>query len=355
MQQTADPTLELRRLSRLGLIWLGLGFGGFLLWASLAPLDEGVPTTGQVAIDSKRIAVQHLQGGIVKAVHVGEGQQVLAGDLLLSLDDTNARTLREQAEQNLAGLRENLSAQQALLAGLASAEKNRAEQKRLVELELDGLRGLVEEGFAPKVQQLQLERTLADIKTAQTDLQTNKQRTQAAILEIQHQLKASEQKLEATEQELARLEVRASASGQVVGLSLQGEGSVVQPAQRLMDIVPKDQSLLIEARIPPQYIDRLEEGQPVNVRFANFSQSLQLVAKGKLLSVSGDVLADSADTQPYYLARVVLTEEGLKALGTRSLQPGMPAEVIILTGERTLLGYLLHPLTRRVAASLKEE
>jgi protease secretion system membrane fusion protein len=76
---------------------------------------------------------------------------------------------------------------------------------------------------------------------------------------------------------------------------------------------------------------------------------------GVLTSVSQDILTDPATQQPYYLARAVVTPEGLKALGSRQMQPGMPAEVIIKTGSRTMLNYLLHPLTKRVAASLKEE
>lgn len=355
MTNPNDPMHEAQRLSRLGLKWLGIGLGGFLLWAALAPLDEGVPTPGQVAIDSKRKTIQHLQGGIVKKVHVREGQMVKEGDLLLELDEATVRAQREQAAQNLAGLRENVVAQQALLKGLTTAEQNRAEQRRLIEQELEGLRGLVKDGFAPKVQQLQLERSLADIQTAQTDLQTNRQRTQQAILELQHQLKAAEQRLTAAQQDLERLEIRAGVSGQVVGLQLQGDGSVIQPAQRLMDIVPDEQQLIIEARIPPQYIDRLQEGQAVNARFSNFKQSLQVVAPAKLVSISGDVLTDTNTGEGYYLARVALTPEGLNALAGRSMQPGMPVEVVVLTGSRSLLQYLLHPLTRRIAASLKEE
>jgi protease secretion system membrane fusion protein len=122
-----------------------------------------------------------------------------------------------------------------------------------------------------------------------------------------------------------------------------------------MDIVPDEQQLIIEARIPPQFIDRLQEGQAVNARFSNFKQSLQVVAPARLLSISGDVLTDANTGEGYYLARVALTPEGLVALEGRSMQPGMPVEVVVLTGSRSLLQYLLHPLTRRLAASLKEE
>ena len=103
-------------------------------------------------------------------------------------------------------------------------------------------------------------------------------------------------------------------------------------------------------------IDRVHAGMPVDVRFAAFSHTPQLVVEGKVLSISSDVVSDgAANPQPYFLARVTVTPEGLKALGKRQMQPGMPVDVVFKTGERSLLTYLIHPLTKRVAASMKEE
>jgi protease secretion system membrane fusion protein len=149
--------------------------------------------------------------------------------------------------------------------------------------------------------------------------------------------------------------IRAPAAGHVVGLETQTVGAVIQPAQRLMDVVPEDETLLIEARVPPHLIDRLHEAQPVDARFASFSHSPQLVVEGRLASVSAVLLTDPQTHAGYYLARVAVTPEGMKTLGRRVLQPGMPVELVFRTGERSLLAYLLHPLTKRVAASLTEE
>ena len=122
-----------------------------------------------------------------------------------------------------------------------------------------------------------------------------------------------------------------------------------------MDVVPQDQVLLIEARVPPHLIDRVQAELPVDVRFSSFANSPQLVVDGKVVSVSGDLLVDPQSGAGYFLARVAVTPEGYKKLGKRLLQPGMPVEVVFLTGERSLLTYLLHPLTKRLAASMKEE
>ena len=352
--ETADITNS-GRAARVGLWTLAIGLGGFLVWASLAPLDEGVPTQGMVSIDTKRRTVQHLQGGMVQEVLVREGEQVKAGQLLVRLDDSTVRANYEAARQNLAALRENVIAQNAVLQGLKAAEKNRGDQLGFIEKELNGVRGLVKDGFAPMVQQLQLERQQAEVMTSISDILTNQQRTDQALLELQHQIKAAQQRLSAAEQVLERLEIRSSADGQVVGLSIAAVGAVIQPAQRIMDIVPKGEDLTIESRVAPQFIDRIATGDAVDIRFSGFSNAPQLVVDGVLTSVSQDVLIDAATQQPYYLARAVITPEGLNMLGKREMQPGMPAEVIIKTGSRTMLNYLLHPLTKRVASSMKEE
>ena len=352
--ETADITNS-GRAARVGLWTLAIGLGGFLVWASLAPLDEGVPTQGMVSIDTKRRTVQHLQGGMVQEVLVREGEQVKAGQLLVRLDDSTVRANYEAARQNLAALRENVIAQNAVLQGLKAAEKNRGDQLGFIEKELNGVRGLVKDGFAPMVQQLQLERQQAEVMTSISDILTNQQRTAQALLELQHQIKAAQQRLSAAEQDLERLEIRSSADGQVVGLSIAAVGAVIQPAQRIMDIVPKGEDLTIESRVAPHFIDRIATGDAVDIRFSGFSNAPQLVVDGVLTSVSQDVLLDAATQQPYYLARAVITPEGLNMLGKREMQPGMPAEVIIKTGSRTMLNYLLHPLTKRVASSMKEE
>lgn len=352
--ETADITNS-DRAARIGLWTLAIGLGGFLVWASLAPLDEGVPTQGMVSIDTKRRTVQHLQGGMVQEVLVREGEQVKAGQLLVRLDDSTVRANFEAARQNLAALRENVIAQNAVLQGLKAAEKNRGDQLGFIEKELNGVRGLVKDGFAPMVQQLQLERQQAEVMTSISDIRTNQQRTEQALLELQHQIKAAQQRLSAAEQDLERLQIRSSADGQVVGLSIAAVGAVIQPAQRIMDIVPRGEDLTIESRVAPQFIDRIAAGDAVDIRFSGFSNAPQLVVNGVLTSVSQDVLIDPATQQPYYLARAVVTPEGFAMLGNRQMQPGMPAEVIIKTGSRTMLNYLLHPLTKRVAASMKEE
>ncbi len=422
-------------VARTGLWVLGLGFGGFLLWAALAPLDEGVPTIGMVTLDTKRKSVQHLSGGIVKEVLVQEGQQVKEGDPLLRLDGAVAKSNYESVRQRYLGYRtmqsrlfaeqagrdviewhadvkaamgdplikQQVSTQQqliqarraALAADLQGIEENsqglkeqfnsyqnilvqRRSQLALLSEELNNTRGMVKEGYAPRNRQFELERMVAESNAAIEDLMGNSLRITRQIAELRQRSVARKQeyrkeiesqladitrevqsdaeKFVAVTADLDRMEIKSPATGQVVGLSVQTVGAVLQPGQKLLDVVPDTQTLLLEAHIPPHLIDKVQNGLPADIRFNSFSNSPQLVVEGKVLSVSGDLLSDPQQPQyTYYLARLQVTPSGMKTLGQRQMQPGMPAEVVIKTGERSLLTYLLHPLTKRFAASLKEE
>ena len=428
---------DARKPARIGLWVLLLGFGGFLLWASVAPLDEGVVAPGSVSIDTRRKTVQHHTGGIVREVLVREGEQVREGQPLLRLDQAVARANYEASRQRYLGLRavqtrllaeqagtasipwpaelqqaaasdplirqqmdnqqqlmasrraalaaevqamqESSRGQEGLIASYQQMLESRKGQAALLQDELKNTRELVQEGYAPRNRQLELERMAADSNTAQAELQGNLVRARQAISELRQRVVQRQQeyrkdveqqladasrevigeaeKFRAVENDLARTEIRAPAGGQVVGLAMQTVGGVVQPGQKLMDIVPEREPLLLEARVPPQFIDRVRAGLRVDIRFSAFAHSPQLVVQGKVSSISGDLIADSQNpnTPPYYLARVGVTPEGLRKLGAHQMQPGMPAEVVFRTGERSLLTYLLHPLTKRVAASMKEE
>jgi len=422
------------RAARFGLWALGLGFGGFLLWASLAPLDEGVPTQGVVTVDTKRKAVQHLSGGIVQRVLVGEGQLVKEGQVLVQLDAAVARAnyeslrqrylslramqgrlLAEQAERSaiefhpdlksaatdpliahqmltqkqlfesrksalqaeLQAIEESISGQRALLAATEGMMSSRKSQRDLLAEELSHIRDLVKEGYAPRNRQLELERMLAESNTSITELMGNTARAQSAIAELRQralvrrqefrkevesqlsdvaqQVQSDAEKYLAVKADLDRTEIRSPATGQVVGLAIQTVGGVVQPGQKLMDVVPESEPLLLETRVAPHLIDSVRPGLATDVRFSAFSHAPQLVVRGEVLSISGDLLAEPQTGATYYLARVRVTPEGMKQLGTRRMQPGMPVEVVIKTGERSMLTYLLSPLLKRVAASLKEQ
>lgn len=332
---------------------------------------------GYRATESRLLAERQGQGSITFHPDVAavKSDPVVMQQMLTQEQLFSSRRASQQAE--LRGLDESIQGQEALLKAYEGMAVSRKNQLSLLQEELTNTRGLVAEGYAPRNRQLELERMAAESTSLNTELQGNMVRTTKAILElrqrglmrqqeyrkevesqladISRELQADAEKLRAVTEDLSRTEIKAPATGQVVGLSVQTVGGVIQPGQKLMDIVPEDEKLILEARVPPHVIDRVHGELPVDIRFNAFANSPQLVVNGVVSSVSGDLLTDPATNLSYYLARVAVTPEGLKKLGKRQMQPGMPAEVIFKTGERSMLTYVLHPLTKRLAASMTEE
>ena len=420
---------------RLGFWVLIVGFGLFLLWAAFAPLDEGVSAPATVSIETRRKTIQHLQGGVIKEVRVKEGQMVKADQVLVVLDDGTTRAAYESVRQTylaqraqesrlmselanqsrisfhadllkaseaeaqlhmaaqqqlfnarraaqeaeFAAAMENIAGLEAQVGGLRAVLDSRKTQAALQSEQLQGVKALAQDGFAPRNQALQLEQSQADLRAAMADITANTQRSLMAISEmkqkiaqrkqeylkevsaqltdVRREVQGNDEKLRAITAELGRIEIRSPVEGQVVALALASSGGVVQPGQRLMDVVPKGESLLLDAKVPTHVIDRVKVGDPVEVRFSGFANTPQLVVDGRLVSLSGDAVTEQmgGGVINFYLGRVEITEAGRKALGQRQMQPGMQAEVLIRTGERSLLTYLMHPLTKRVAAAMKEE
>ena len=145
-------------------------------------------------------------------------------------------------------------------------------------------------------------------------------------------------------------QVRAPVSGNVVGLKVFTAGGVITSAQVLMEIVPKDESLAVDVKIPTDLIDKVRAGMLADMRFVAFNQSTTPVIPGELKVVGADKLAGTLPGESeYYMAQIQTTKEGLQKLGELKIQPGMPVDVVIKSGERTFMSYLLKPLTDKLA------
>jgi protease secretion system membrane fusion protein len=203
---------------------------------------------------------------------------------------------------------------------------------------------------------LRITRQIAELTQRSTARrQEYRKEIESQLADVTREVQSDAEKFVAVSADLNRMEIKAPANGQVVGLAVQTVGAVLQPGQKLLDIVPDNKTLLLEASIPPHLIDKVKAGLAADIRFNTFPNSPQLVVEGKVMSISGDLLSDPQQPQlAYYLARVEVTPAGMKTLGQRQMQPGMPAEIVVKTGARSLLTYLLHPLLKRMAASMKE-
>ena len=288
---------------------------------------------------------------------------------------------RASFEAEVSALEQSIQALKDQLWGVDQSLVNRLVQIQLQEKHLKSIKSLADEGYAPKNQVLQMEQTQTELKTALSDLKSNQSRLSRSIeesqfrmaqrkqdyqkdvmgllAEVKKEVQAGKERLTTTNEELVRTQIKSPVDGQVVGMSISATGGVVMAGQKLMDVVPKSEALLIDAKVLPHIIDKVHTGMNVSVRFNTFANTPQLVVPGKLVALTSDVITDPSagmgGISSYYLGRVEITPEGLKVLGSRVLQPGMPTEVLFKVGERTLLQYIMYPLTKRIAASLKEE
>jgi protease secretion system membrane fusion protein len=353
----------------------------------LFKLDDAAARASFESVRQRYLGFRAIQGRLL-AEQAGQGAiefhpdlQAAAADPLIRQQMYNQEQLlksrRAALRADLQSIEENIQGQQELSQAYLSMLGSRRTQLSLLNEELLQMRKMVAEGYVPRNRQLEMERQAAESNTYIAELIGNMGRARRSVAELRQRAIAKQQeyhkevetqqaevsrevlgdfeKFVALRDELGRTEIRSPASGQVVALVAQTVGGVVAPGQKLMDVVPANEPLLLETRVPPHLIDRIHAGIPVDVRFSSFAHSPQLVVQGKLVSVSGDLLTDPQSNTSYYLARVAVTQEGLKKLGKRALQPGMPVEVVFKTGERSLLVYLLHPLSKRIAASMTEE
>ncbi len=243
--------------------------------------------------------------------------------------------------------------------------------------EISDIKELLADGFADKQRLRELQRQHTQINSEIASLATEVASTQMQQGETELQIVQTERKFQeqiATQLEEVNAElysineqlivaedralrsvIKAPVNGYVLGMSAHTEGGVVTPGSPILDIVPEDEELIITARVSPMDIDKIEVGSTAEVRFSAFSSKTTPVMEGKVQTISADSLYDQASGLSYYQATIELTSASKHRLGQLELIPGMPAEVLINTGKRTLFEYLVQPLTDAFARSLIEE
>lgn len=436
--QYLEKAVDDSRFLFIGFLIIAVVFVGMGTWAAVAPIASAAHAQGKVRVENNKKTVQHLQGGIVKSVLVRDGDYVEKGQVLMVLDDTQAKAQLEVVQgqyilsrarearliaqrdqltevifpQDLMDLQEDsrvqetievqrqifnvrkesyenelaLYAQQAeqlesQLTGLEAQKKSRQRLVYSYSTQLKDLKSLEKKGFAEKGREREIYREvaqsrgelgelLASIASTKSEvvasklqalqLQKELQREVASeVDEVQERLFQLVEQRQALVDTLSRTQIRSPQTGTVLELAVHTIGGVIGEGETLMDIVPEGVRLIIEARVSPIDIDRVSIGQIVDVRFSAFKMRETPRIDGKLINLSADSILDPNDStqSPYYLAIIELTDEGLQHLKGNDLKliAGMPAEVFVQTGERTLFQYLSDPLVDTVARSFLEE
>ncbi len=285
-------------------------------------------------------------------------------------------TRRKTVQDEVAMLEENLEGLIGQINNLNKVKGFRDHQFSLISRELGAIRSLSEKNYYPKAQMLVLEREAAEIsgsisedilniaklKSQQNEIKIKLyqvrheyvQEVESELTSKQKELSMLEDERISTRHELDNTEIRSPINGTVLDVKVSTIGGVIQPGEHLMDIVAAGQPLQIDARIPVHAIDKMAPGLMVDVLFPALNHALLPSVPARVLTVSADRLIDEATQQPYYLAEVQVSREGVRLLGDYKIKAGMPASVTIKTGERTFLSYLFKPLLARLELAFKE-
>lgn len=275
-----------------------------------------------------------------------------------------------------AQLRERILQLQEEISGLSGQSASKRREIEFVNRELTGLRDLWEKRLIPINRVMTLEREAVRLdgdsnqyvasaaqakgKKAETELQIiqidQDLRSEVAkeLREIQGKVAELVERKVAAEDQLKRIDLKSPQRGNVHQLMVHTIGGVIGPSEPLMLIVPENDALTVEIRIAPQDIDQLRIGQQVNLRFSAFNQRTTPEISGSLSRVSADITQDQKTGVSYYLGRVSLPKPELAKLAKLRLIPGMPVEAFVRTSDRTVLSYLIKPLSDQIEKAFRE-
>ena len=424
------------RYVKIGWTIVIVGICGTLLWATFAPLSKGVPVEATVVVTGNRKEIQHPTGGIISEILVQDGDRVKAGQVLVKMNDvqvraqadsvraqylselavrgrltaeaTGAKTVafapelleaakahnqqvisdmqlqeqllqsrRQALQSSTAALRETASGYSAQLAATNQSRTYKIAEQKALNSQLEGMRKLADEGYAPRTRLQDLERESARLDgelsgqigaTGQLSSQIAEARlhivqqqddymkeVRTQLTDVQRDTEALRAKLDSSNFELANSEVRSPVDGTVVGVNVFTDGGVVGAGAKLMEVVPSGEPLEAEGELPVNLVDKVKEGLPVEMMFTAFNQNSTPHIPGKLTFISADRLVNEHSGQPYYRVRARVTPEGMKMLAHLDVKPGMPVEVFVNAGQRSMMSYLLKPVVDRAHSAFSED
>src|SRR5712671_3624729 len=426
------PSDSIWHVALAGWLIIALFFGGIGSWAVTAPLNGAVVGNAVVKVEGNRKSVQHLDGGIVKELYVKEGDKVGAGDVLVVLDETQARAEYDVLSQQYVVLRatearllteldrgselvmpEDLKTQDSYFKSVWNGQLSQFESRRAaiegqrsvirekinqlgsqivgaqaqvksftdqitsVRAETENIKPLVERGLIARPRILQLERTAFGLEGQIADANANIAKGRQAIAEQQQQMAQLDndrmadvtKDLRDTQAKmlevipkamnakavLGRMEIRSPYAGRVLALTVFSVGGVIQRGEKILDIVPDQDSLTIEAQIAVEDISDIKPNMRAEVHLTAYKQRIVPIIHGDVIQVSADRLTDPKTNNPYYVAFVQIDQAELAAMPNIKLYPGMPATVMIPTVQRTAFDYIVGPLVMSFNHSFRQK
>jgi len=301
--------------------------------------------------------------------------QQVEDDMLLQEQLLSSRRLALQA--SLGALRETVTGYSAELVSTQESRVHKQDEHAALDAQLTGIRQLASEGYVPRAKLQDLEREDARLDgemssqvgaAGQLTSQIAEARLRAAqqqdeymrdvrtqLTEVQRDTDELHSRLNESEFEVSHSEVRSPVDGTVVGMNVFTSGGVVAAGAKLMEVVPSGEPLEIEGELPVNLVDKVHEGMPVDMMFTAFNQNSTPRIPGTLSFLSADRLLNDRTGTPYYRVRAKVTPQGMKLLKNLNVKPGMPVEVFVNAGQRSMLSYLLKPIIDRAHTSMTEE
>lgn len=398
------------------MIIIGLFFIVFLVWASLAETEEITTGQGRVIPEKKLHSLQSFEGGVISELFVNVGELVDADTPLIKIDSTQQNSDLQEIKRQLDVLNANKERLQAELKGRPLnfspdlkksipkllekeeelynsrtrqylANKNYYDEKineanstkkytgkslRLAKKELDAIKPLLKDRAVSEVEVLKLESSfnelkskyasiLIDIKalTSQREekLLAYRNETQEELSDVIGNIKIISPSQVGAQDRVSRAIIRSPIDGIVQRIISATVGSVVKAGEDIIEILPLEDTLLIEAKVKPTDIGFIEEGQKATVKFSAFDFTIYGGLEGKLIHISPDAIVEKNGntTETFYLIKVKTNKNYLGSINKPlKIIPGMDAEVDILTGKKTILSFLLKPVLRAKYSSLRE-
>lgn len=360
----------------------------FLVWAYFADLDQITRAPGSVVSSSRSQIVQSQEGGVIQELKVRDGDIVERDDVLVVLDSTRVEAAYLETRARAASLATTVARLQAEALGkepefpaqtndypefrvlqLELMKKRRAvieedivamqEMMALVKKELDMTRPLLKSGDVSATEILRLERQMSDAN-AQITNKRNKyfQDTQAELSKAREEYESVQQLLAQRKNQLDQTKLRAPLHGVVKNVRITTRGGVIRPSEEVMQIVPLEDDLIIEAKVSPMDIGFIKPGLKATVKIDAYDYTIYGDLPGTLTYISADTLTEDLrqGEQPYYRVRVRTMGRKFSGAPEKELeiQPGMTATVEIKTGSNTVLNYLVKPIIKTLQLALKE-
>lgn len=386
------PTAARLQGSQWLLIAVGVGVAALGAWAAYSEIAQIARAPAQVIASARTQVIQSANDGVIEAVLVHEGQRVAKGEVLARLDSTQARAAYEDSLGKVAALRAALVRLQAEVFGrpLAFPQDVRAypafvanqtelfqrrqnalraeigalsDSLRLVQQELDLSLPLLASGDIGKTEIIRLQRQLADLN-GQISNRRNKyfQDAQAEMTKAEEDLTTQEHILAERTATFERMEILAPVNGLVNNIMTTTPGARVRPGEVVMQLLPTDSALIVEAKLKPADIAYVRRNLPAAIKLDAFDYSVYGVLRGKVSYISPDAFTEktAAGEHVYYRVQIGIDEDELARRNRQQggkaveIQPGMTATVEITTGSQTILAYLTKPVTKTLSQALGE-